>query len=627
MCGGWLGKTLAKIDPGPAIGKALAKVDPGPAIGSALAGLDDLVGNIVPGGWGTIAKIALTAANVPAPIANGLVTVAEGVHRGQSPEQALLNGIKSGAISAATAGVIKGIESVGVDNVIADWEFAATNGSFADAASYFSDSYVAPAINSNLSSLDGINFSNWSLEDIGKVTGITGGSSSTSGVSPSAESDPIAGPLVRLLEAEVRKNEAAGMARDSATQKAIVDLSLKSDVYRRELGNLIFTGDQRLMDALGQSQESLIDVITGVGSGISTEISSTRQAILDQVARNEAAGMSRDAALDAAIKGVSTNLGLTEQNLLGAIGQTKTDLSNQITFVRDDLTGQITGVRDNLTGQITNVGKQVAGVGQQVTDLTGQFGEYRTEQERRQEEEQREKRGKEAVNLLSQMATTTVKTPEVAKIDYMYDIGGDSLFATAKQESLMPSPFEDTPEEAEGAMPKYQYYVPGGGYSFAEGGEVSFPDSPADLESIVSADAMAPEESGILVRDAIFAYGKNPNKYEEIYSQYAQDPEGGEQSDVLERMSKVHSGVDMATLSLLHSAKQSGDPEGFLESLIPYVDSEVRVEVLDDEPTATLSVRPEDLVNALPTADEEFYDGGFIDNYTIDDLYEILRKA
>jgi hypothetical protein len=317
-----VGRALASIDPGPSIGNALAKIDPGPAIGGALAGLDDLVGDIVPGGWGTIAKIALTATGVPAPIANGLVTVAEGVHRGQSPEQALLNGIKSGAITAATAGVIKGIESAGVNNVIADWEFAANNGSFADAASYFSDNYVAPAISSNLSNLDGIDFSGWSLGDIGKITGISSGSFPSSSATSGSGSNQASDSFSRFLEQEV--------------------------------------------------------------------------------------------------------------------------------------------------------GKQISGVGQQVSDLTGQFGQYKTEQQKRQEEEQREKRGKESVDLLSQMATGSVKTPPVAKIDYLYDISGDSIFATPKQESLMPSPFEETPEAVEGAMPRYQYYAPGGGYQFSGGGMVAF---------------------------------------------------------------------------------------------------------------------------------------------------------
>ena len=74
--------------------------------------------------------------------------------------------------------------------------------------------------------------------------------------------------------------------------------------------------------------------------------------------------------------------------------------------------------------------------------------------------------------LLAQSQAVTVKPPPVAEIDYMYDIGGDSIFATPKQESLMPSPFEANPEAVEGAMPRYQYYDPKGGYQYAEGGVI-----------------------------------------------------------------------------------------------------------------------------------------------------------
>jgi hypothetical protein len=90
------------------------------------------------------------------------------------------------------------------------------------------------------------------------------------------------------------------------------------------------------------------------------------------------------------------------------------------------------------------------------------------------EKRDKDKDGKEAVNLLSQMAVTNVKTPPVAEIDYMYDISGDSVFATPKQESLMPSPFEQTPEAVQGAAPRYQYYDPSGGYLYADGGMVAF---------------------------------------------------------------------------------------------------------------------------------------------------------
>ena len=44
------------------VSDALASVDPGPAIGSALASVDKTVGDVVPGGWGTIAALAAAIA-------------------------------------------------------------------------------------------------------------------------------------------------------------------------------------------------------------------------------------------------------------------------------------------------------------------------------------------------------------------------------------------------------------------------------------------------------------------------------------------------------------------------------------------------------------------------------------
>jgi hypothetical protein len=373
MCGGWLGKTLAKVDPGPAIGKALAKVDPGPAIGGALAGLDDLVGDVVPGGWGTIAKIALTTAGIPAPVSNGLVTVAEGVNRGLSPEQALLNGVKSGAITYGAGelqNLIGSIDAVGVDNVISDWEFAANNGSFADAGSYFSDNYVAPAFGGSFEGYGDAGGS-MSYEDLLRLTGLPEGSSGS------------------------------------------------------DAGN-----------TSGMSYEELVQ-----SAGGAEPYSASPQTF-------------------SASSSQEYNFTPFYDDLSGRITGVQNDLSGRITNVRDDLTGQIIGVRDNLTGQITGVRTEL--------------GEFRTETREAEERRKRQEEGKEAVDLLSQMATGSVKTPPVAKIDYLYDISGDSVFATPKQESLMPSPFEEAPEAVEGAMPRYQYYAPGGGYQFSGGGMVAF---------------------------------------------------------------------------------------------------------------------------------------------------------
>jgi len=410
-----VGRALASIDPGPSIGNALAKIDPGPAIGGALAELDSLVGDVVPGGWGTIAKIGLTSVGVPAYISNGLVTVAEGVHRGQSPEQALLNGVKSGAITYGLGelqNLIGNIQSTGVDNVISDWEFAADNGSFADAGLYFADNYVAPAVSGS---------GGKSFDELVRLT--EQGSTPLESLSSPGNSERLFSDLAE----QIKVNEAAGMSRQTATDRALADFSSQ----------------------LGTTENNLLNVIGTTKTGLSTDIRRVESALLDKISVNEAAGMSRDQALNNAIQGLSTDLGLTEGRLLTNLGLT-----------RNDLVGRINDVSTNLGGRITSL----------ASDFTD-FSDWTRTQE---EQQKREREGKESVDLLSQMATGSVKTPPVAKIDYLYDISGDSIFATPKQESLMPSPFEETPEAVEGAMPRYQYYAPGGGYQFSGGGMVAF---------------------------------------------------------------------------------------------------------------------------------------------------------
>jgi hypothetical protein len=113
-----------------------------------------------------------------------------------------------------------------------------------------------------------------------------------------------------------------------------------------------------------------------------------------------------------------------------------------------------------------------SGGGQSSLPSAPSFGTGIQDVDFEQEEREKEKEADEVLGLLSQSSQVQVKTPPPAEIDYFFDIGGDSMFATPKQESLMPSPFEEAPEAVEGAMPRYQYYDPQGGYQYADGGMV-----------------------------------------------------------------------------------------------------------------------------------------------------------
>jgi len=166
---------------------------------------------------------------------------------------------------------------------------------------------------------------------------------------------------------------------------------------------------------------------------------------------------------------VDTITGDTVVDTIG--GGTATD-----TITGGTVTDTITGGTDNDTiGGGTVV--DTTGGGTSTDTITGggftDVLDYLKEQD---DEERRKKNGQEALGLLAQMGSGSVKTPEPAKIEYMFDIGGESMFATPKQESLMPSPFEETPEAVEGVRPYYQYFQPGIGYTYAEGGLIGGDD-------------------------------------------------------------------------------------------------------------------------------------------------------
>jgi len=162
--------------------------------------------------------------------------------------------------------------------------------------------------------------------------------------------------------------------------------------------------------------------------------------------------------------------------LTGGAGNDINDIINEIIF------GGGTGGTNTIIGGSGN-DTLISGEGNDTLTgstgndtLTGSTGnDTLTEEEVEEEEEEEERKKREQLlGLLAQTRAARVKTPEPAKIEYMYDIGDESVFATPKQESLMPSPYEDTPEAVEGVRPYYQYFVPGYGYTYAGGGMVAF---------------------------------------------------------------------------------------------------------------------------------------------------------
>ena len=163
------------------------------------------------------------------------------------------------------------------------------------------------------------------------------------------------------LVAKIDANEAAGLARDEATQKALDDLST-------ELG----TTESDILTQLGTTKEGLetkiADIKTDV-SGVSTAISNLETNLAAKIDANEAAGLARDEATQLALEELSTELGTTEEAILDELGTTKDALSTEISGISD----QITGVSADIQVVTALLGKPANLVTQDDVDLATQY--------------------------------------------------------------------------------------------------------------------------------------------------------------------------------------------------------------------------------------------------------------
>jgi phosphopantetheinyl transferase len=194
---------------------------------------------------------------------------------------------------------------------------------------------------------------------------------------------------------KIAENEAAGQTRDQATQKAITDLST-------ELG----TTKEAVLKQIGATETTLATKVDDLAKQVTKDTKAVEKSLLDKIAENEAAGLTRDQATQKAVTDLATQLGTTKEAILKQIGTTEANLATQITGLSTDLQtkydaltagqraladqlkqqgqtteaaiaaaqtatqGQIDAAASALTGQITGVGGQVTGLAK---DLQGKY--------------------------------------------------------------------------------------------------------------------------------------------------------------------------------------------------------------------------------------------------------------
>jgi uncharacterized membrane protein len=149
------------------------------------------------------------------------------------------------------------------------------------------------------------------------------------------------GTVQDALTKAINDAKAQGLQGDQALQAGI-------DAVAKSVG----TTKADLLTQMGTTEQALRDLYAKGQQQTSADIANVQKSLTDQIASNEAAGLSRDAATQKAIQDVATNLGTTKDLLLAQIGQTAQSLQDEYTTGQLQTQTQIAGVQKSLQDQL-----------------------------------------------------------------------------------------------------------------------------------------------------------------------------------------------------------------------------------------------------------------------------------
>jgi hypothetical protein len=295
------------------------------------------------------------------------------------------------------------------------------------------------------------------------------------------------------LLTQIATNEQAGMDRDTATQTAISDLATELGTTRKDILTKIGTTEKTITDyvetKIGAQAIADDPATTDIdeskpATGIYAAISDMQTALVDKIAANETAGMTRDQATQKAVADLATELGTTKESILGQIGtqavadnpatkdvdeskpatgiyaalagvssdvQTKynslTDeqktLATQLTTQGVDLNAAITQVQNQTQAGFTGLSNTLAA--NQAATLARSDALSRANAAQALKT-QRSGNLNTLMDMLGQAQDTsgqqvTVKAADPAKIGYVYDF--NSIFANPAQQNMFVSPYAE----------------------------------------------------------------------------------------------------------------------------------------------------------------------------------------
>ena len=262
--------------------------------------------------------------------------------------------------------------------------------------------------------------------------------------------------LTELIEA----NEAAGLSRDEATQTALDTLATEFGVGKTQLLNELDKTQTELLGEIGDVETNLgadIDAVADLIGKPARDVTQTDiDFVIDLIAQEN---VSQELTMQYDVTGDGV-VDLADQTLLETALQGEQD----VTLADTSMFNPATGVYAQIDAQTDTI-----------TDL---LSEYNTELNTRidtQNEELAAQDKQERVRALLDAeqqgmfsgARASVTTPGPMNIDYVYDISGDSIFATPQQAGLFSSPYgprqsAQPANSAFGPQPRAANFVKGG---------------------------------------------------------------------------------------------------------------------------------------------------------------------
>ena len=203
--------------------------------------------------------------------------------------------------------------------------------------------------------------------------------------------------LQNTLSKQIADNKASGLSQSQATDKAVADLAKQTNLSDAEL--------RKLVEGTSQANQQYTQ----------QQVADLQKNLSQQIAANEALGLSRAKATDKAVADLATQTKLTDAEVRKLISTTA-EAGQKFT-------------EEQIAKSDAAIGKQITDLSSGIAGLSTNLQTYQAQQAAAAAAKAQQDKVSQMAAQLSQTQQVSAKTPLGAEIDYLYDIGGESIFA------------------------------------------------------------------------------------------------------------------------------------------------------------------------------------------------------